>query len=517
MSAPGGAARVVVVCGLAVAVTAATIGTAFFGVHTWLTWAPLGGGLAAALLGALAGLRRSGRAAVHVALSRSRARLVAECALVVSLAVVANAAALQAPVIVDVTASKKNTLAEASVQVARVLQRPVKITAVLDGADRAWVELSDLVARYQRETPHITLERVSPDADPTAAAYEAKVLVTAPPASGNESGEEGERRQRVRFTAGAPDQEELLTKALRAVSLDRRPRAYFLAGHEEPALADDAPAGLRRFGQALVDDGLEVVPLPLPVVKQIPEDASLVIVVASRAIPAAEAALLHEHLDEGGRLLVLLEPFEDAGLASLLGSVGIQADDDVVVDRSTFSGLVGGPETATGVAYASHPVTQKLGGAMTHFSRARSLSMNPGTPAEPQPLVQTGAEAFGEMTRGPASFDDADVGGPVTLALAAELPPVAGRAPGRIVVFGDATFATNQGLGLGANQDLLLNASQWLVGRDDGIVVRPRGRGGNLLLLSPTSRERIAFVLLYGLPVALLCAGLSVSAIRRRR
>lgn len=509
-------ARVVGVSGLVVAVTAATIGTAFFGVRTWLTWVPLVGGLAAALLAGLSSLRAGGGASVDRAAARARALLVAECALAVSLAVVANAAALQAPVVVDVTASRRNTLAEASVQVARALKAPVTITATLDGADRAWVELEELVGRYQRETAQLTLVRVAPDAAPAEALHEAKVVVSAasPLAGGSE------RRQRVRFQAGAPDQEELLTKAVRAVSLESRPRAYVLAGHGEPAVADDGPAGLRRFGQALVDEGLEVVPLPLSAVGQIPDDAGLLVVPGSQALPAHEAALLQQHLDEGGRLLVLLEPFVDAGLGSLLGSVGIQADDDVIVDPSAFAGLAGGAETATGVAYASHPVTQKLGGAMTHFSRARSLSMNPGTPAEPQPLVQTGAEAFGEMTRGKASLDDADVAGPVTLALAAELLPAAGpeaTRAGRIVVFGDTTFATNQGLGLGANQDLLLNASLWLLGRDEDIVVRPRGRGGNLLLLSPTARERLAFVLLYGLPVALLCAGLSVSALRRRR
>jgi hypothetical protein len=87
----------------------------------------------------------------------------------------------------------------------------------------------------------------------------------------------------------------------------------------------------------------------------------------------------------------------------------------------------------------------------------------------------------------------------------------------RVVVAGDSTFATNQGIRLGSNRDLAVNAVLWLVEREGEIAIRPRGRGGNLLLLTPTARERIAFVLLYGLPVVLLCAGLSISAIRRRR
>jgi hypothetical protein len=499
-------ARVAFVCGLALAATAATVGVAFFGARSWLTWLPLTAGLGAALAGAAGGAwlarveRRTGTGAAG-----ARARLVAECALAVALAVAANAAALAAPLAFDVTASRKNTLTEASVQVARALRAPVEITAVLDGGDRAWAELEALVERYRRETDQLSVRRVAPDAEPTAAMHEARVVVTA-----------GDRQKRIRFAAGAPDQEALLTTALRAVSGDERARVYFLAGHGEPLPGEESPGGLRRFAQALVDEGIEVVALPLAAVGAVPEDAGVVIVAGAERISGAESALLSRSLERGGRLLVLLEPHVDSGLDGLLGAVGIQADDDLVIDGSAFSGLLGGPETATGVAYGSHPVTRTLGGAMTHFSRARSLSTNPGTPAAPEPLVQSGAEAWGEMTRGPPSFDAADVAGPVTLALAAELPAEAGRPAGRIVVVGDASFVTNQGIGLGANQDFALNAMLWLLERDDAIVIRPHGRGGNLLLLSPRARERIAFALLYGLPVMLLCAGLAVSALRRR-
>lgn len=505
-------ARVVVVCGIAVALTAATVGSAFFGVRTWLTLVPLVGGLAAALLGAVAGLRGE---ALDATLRKERARLVAECALAAALAVVANAAALAWPATVDVTASRKNTLAEASAQVAKELRErnaEIRIVGTLDAGDRAWIDLEDLVARFTQAGAPLALSRVSPDDDPAAAQLEARVLVTS-----------GDRRRRIRFNPGAPDQEAVLLKALRDVAIDARARVYVLAGHEEPGVGDDAPAGLRRFGQALVDEGLEVVPLPFASVGRVPDDAAAVVVAGAHELPAAEAQALQAWVDAGGRLLVLLEPGVNAGLDAMLGALGMQADNDVVIDGSAFSGLLGGPETATGVAYANHPVTSKLGAAMTHFPRARSLSVNPGTPVEPQPLVQTGAEAFGEMstTAGqPPSLDDGDVKGPVTLALASELEPVSGgkaARPGRVVVVGDTTFATNQGIGLGANQDFAINAVLWLVSHDDAIAVRPNARGGNLLLLTPTARERIAFVLLYGLPVLLLCLGLGVTAVRRRR
>ncbi len=505
----GSLARVVFVCGLAVALTAATVGSAFFGVTTWLTLVPLGAGLVAAAAGGVASLRGA-------RVDGRGARAVVECAVVVVLAVAANVVALRFPAAVDVTRSKRNTLAEQSVQVARALKEPVVVRAVLDADDRAFADLRDLVERYRRETSELTLERVQPAAG--AANGDDKVVLVA-----------GDRRQKVHFEAGAPDQEAQLTRALKAIETRTRARVYVLAGHGEAAVDDDGPPGLRRLGQALVDEGFEVVPLPLAAVGRVPEDAAAVIVAGARPFLAppsgdgdagapssarGDGAALQRYLDGGGRLLLLLEPGGE-DFASLLGSVGVQPNGDVVIDNSSFSGLLGGPDTATGVAYATHPVTAKLGGALTHFLHARSLAENPGTPATVTALVQTGADTWGEthlVPGTPPQKDDADIAGPLTMMMAVTAPGGA-----RVAVAGDATFAENRGIGLGANRDLAVNAVLWLADKQSDIAVRARGRGGNLLLLTPTARERIAFVLLYGMPVLLLCAGLAISAVRRRR
>lgn len=524
--------------GLVLLASGATVGVALFGTHSWLTWLPLGAG-ATALAGSavIALVLRVRGAALARGFDRARARLLCEVALVALLVVLINALAVRSPLSIDVTSSARNTLAEASVAVTRALVAPVLVQAALPADDRAYTDLDLLVARYREHSEHISLVRAQPR-DGRSAVDEAKVTL-----STTLGGEE--RRQRVRFTAGSPDQEQQLTNALRAVSSVQRPRAYVLAGHGEPSVADEGPAGLRRFGQALADEGFAVVPLPLASLARVPEDASVVVAAAPEpgTMRAGEAAALtflelerlHSFLDGGGRLLVLLEPRADTpqtgapgggadawsdGLAALLGSVGVQTGADVVIDASAFSGLLGGPQTATGVAYASHPVTSKLGGSMTHFPRARSLAENPMDDVIVTALVQTGTEAFGETsgetTPGRAARDEGDVPGPMTLAMAVERTASATSTHARVVVVGDSTFASNAAVGLGANLDFAVNALLWLANEGQEIALRPRGRSGNLLLLSPTSRERIAFVLLYGLPVLLLGTGLTIRALRRR-
>ena len=504
-------ARALTSVGLVLLATGATIGVAFFGARSWLTLVPVGAGALALAIGLALGART---------LDRGRARLMIEIALVAAAVFFFNAIAVRSGAFIDVTSSARNTLAESSIAIARSLRVPIVVEAALAADDRAYADLELLVARYRVHTDLVTLVRREPRGGMDAL-DEARVALVA-----TVKGEQ--RRQRVVFVAGSPDQEQRLTNALRAVSSSKRPRAYVLAGHGEPSVADVSPAGLRRFGQALADEGLQVVPLPLASLQRVPEDAALVIappIAPDAAIAPAEVERLQRYLDEGGRLLVLLEPrfgterTDKEEYAGLLGSVGVQADVDVVIDGSAFSGLLGGPDTATGVAYAAHPTTSKLGGSMTHFMRARSLAENPIPDVIVTALVQTGAEAFGETTPGTAALDDGDVKGPMTLAMAAERVVGSGSqtATARVVVVGDSTFATNHGIGLGANIDFAVHASLWLADQQDHIAVRPRGRGGNLLLLAPTSRERIAFVLLYGMPVLLLGTGLTIRGLRRRK
>jgi hypothetical protein len=55
----------------------------------------------------------------------------------------------------------------------------------------------------------------------------------------------------------------------------------------------------------------------------------------------------------------------------------------------------------------------------------------------------------------------------------------------------------------------------WLAQDEAALSVEPRRRGGNLLYLSPSRRQGLAFVLLFLLPIGVLAAGLSLWAARR--
>jgi ABC-type uncharacterized transport system involved in gliding motility auxiliary subunit len=107
--------------------------------------------------------------------------------------------------------------------------------------------------------------------------------------------------------------------------------------------------------------------------------------------------------------------------------------------------------------------------------------------------------------------------------VAASLGPNAkGSRGGRLVVIGDADFATNGYIDLLGNRDLLLNSLSWLTDEEALIARRPREIAEIARPLSPlvlTERQaRLLFVaVVVAEPGFFLLLGTAIVAVRRRR
>jgi hypothetical protein len=64
---------------------------------------------------------------------------------------------------------------------------------------------------------------------------------------------------------------------------------------------------------------------------------------------------------------------------------------------------------------------------------------------------------------------------------------------GRVVVIGDASFATNQLIDMGSNLELFLHTATWLVGEDERLAPRSGPGGGSIEL---TRQELLVMMLL---------------------
>lgn len=307
-----------------------------------------------------------------------------------------------------------------------------------------------------------------------------------------------------------------ITNALLRLTRRTHPVAYFVVGHGEVNLASEGDHGFALMAAALRDEGIEVRAYIGPARLDVPPDADLLILAApERDLLPPEADSLDAYLEQGGRLLVLLEPESAGGVDALLARWGIDLPRGVIADDHV-SPLIADPAPLSLLVNQFsgwHPITRKLS------SRHMVLlpSARPVFPArKPQPddkleaLVYTHPSAWlvedvAAARAGQASAGDARrISQP--LAVAGRYPRADGEA--RIVVIGDSDFASNRLFRTLYNPDLLINAVLWLTQDEAHIALRPKGTTPDQDPLTIEQTLAYFYFLAFALPEALLLLGI---------
>lgn len=426
----------------------------------------------------------------------------------VALLVGVNYVAVRKKVSWDLTKEGIFTLAPETKSLLQELDEPVHVTAFYGPAEPAYEVARELLERYQRETEHLTLEFVEPDKSPERV-QEKNITAQGP---------------RVIFSKGeaevrAPEPtEESFTNALRKLQVTTASTIYFTAGHGEGAIDDTT--GERSFGgivQRMEREGLLAKPLHLSS-GAIPEDAAAIAILGpQRAFFPEEVESLRGWLDQGGRLLVALEPgVEDPALEELLADHGVLFEQALVVDP--LSKLMGGGDAIPVVqSYAEHDITRGFA-YQTIFPTARPVTARGDVEPRPLILATTNPTAWGELDwrEGAAQFDpERERRGALGLVAALSKPAEEGEL--RIIAFGDADFASNRFVQAAGNSDLFLNSINWLVSQEERITIRPKQRQASRLMLTEADAKFLNFFSISAMPMLVLALGLSVWLVRRSK
>jgi ABC-type uncharacterized transport system involved in gliding motility auxiliary subunit len=91
------------------------------------------------------------------------------------------------------------------------------------------------------------------------------------------------------------------------------------------------------------------------------------------------------------------------------------------------------------------------------------------------------------------------------------------QTPGRLVVFGDSDFATNEFLDALHNRDLFLNSINWLAGEVESITVRPNVSRASTFEMSQDQFRFLQYLSLLVVPEAIAVIGVLVWWSRRTR
>jgi ABC-type uncharacterized transport system involved in gliding motility auxiliary subunit len=431
--------------------------------------------------------------------------------------------------VIDVTWSKRFTLASQSVTLLQKLQKPVKVLGFfrLEGPEReAFVDLLKLYTHY---TDKLTYECVDPERNPELAEHyhitaHNTVLVTG----------YGKAEKILRL------EEEALSNAILQLTRDTRKAVYFVTGHGEAALADTERHGYSLAKQRLEAQHYEVKELLLVTDQQIPAAAVLIVAGPRTDFLEQELTMLTTFLAGGGRFLLLLDLATVPGLLSFLKPYGLELGNDLIIEPNSLFQILGGDYLMPAVmTYAEHhPIGKDLHTQMTIFPAVRSVSVAAELPegSSVQALAFTSADSWAETDLSTleqekrSTFDpQRDRQGPISIAAAVTVqnpgdtvatprtaPALQHVSQARLVVVGDSEFANNSFLTLQGNGDFFLHTVNWLAEEEDLIAIRPRPGGGSGPVLLTAAQEPLIFwVPVVLLPAVVLACGVVVCLTRR--
>ena len=323
--------------------------------------------------------------------------------------------------------------------------------------------------------------------------------------------------------------EQVFTSAILDVSSKKAQKIYFLVGHGEMRLDDVDPLrGLSQLESFLSERNFEVATLDLAIDKNVPEDASLVVVPSPQAsLQPEEVEKLRRYMsDRNGRMITLIDPGRRHGMDELFFDWGVLAEDNVVVDVGADFRAQGGDLIIR--HFAEHPVTQLLIDYQITalFGQPRSVRTDPASANDSRlqvhQLIGTSDKSWAERdyrTQKPIAFDaKRDQKGPISIST------VSSRSSGielgitipggRMVVFGNSDFITNNRLRAFGNHTLFINSANWALDRTSLLNIPTRKLESHQIVMSESDLQRMLTYFAI-VPAATAMFGLLIYFIRR--
>ena len=421
----------------------------------------------------------------------------------------------------DLTASRQNSLSEQTVKVLQSLTAPVKFT-VFDKQTEL-ERFRGRLTEYSYNSPQVSVDYIDPDTRPIVArefdiqAYGTVVI------------DYMGKRERV-----TSDTEQDLTNGLiKAMSTMER-KVYFLQGHGEKEPNRTERDGYSAVSGSLRRDNYMVERLVLAQMKEVPDDATVVLIAGPTTdLLDTEAEAIRRYLARAGKLMVMVDPMlgpQAAPMPNLEGIVkewGVTLGNNVVVD---LSGATNDPSIAVAATYPMHAITERFA-TLTIYPLARSINPVEGgvNGRTAQTIVETSRQSWAEANlaslsgEAGVSMDEAsgDKVGPVSLGAvvsSASEPPSANpskpatgetlKPETRLVVLGDSDFPSNAYAGVPGNMNFFANAISWLAQQESLIAIRPTEAQDRRVTMTVRQQTGVFWASIVVMPALVFLAGI---------
>ncbi|HUE38771.1 MAG TPA: DUF4350 domain-containing protein [Candidatus Binatia bacterium] len=425
----------------------------------------------------------------------------------------------------DLTPGKFYTLSQHSLRILDSIDKDVKILGFLGREDARNNYLRDLFWRIESRQPRIRTRLVDLNRNPALArSYRADSY-------GSVIVECGARRKSF-----SNAREEILMAAILQVTRDYEKNVYVLTGHGEGDITNgDRNRGYSTLGNVLEHEFYHVKPLSLfGTGAKIPDDAAAVLILGPRKdLLPDEALKLDRYVRGGGALLVLLDPGASPSMSAFLDRFRVSLPAEII-GESDYQLSAGEPVTSR-ISEKSRDTNVTAIPDDPLFSLFGPIDVKAGNEDQIDvlPLLSTSKSSWAIKLTGRElpenlEFDAArgDRRGPFMAGVSIAVK-VADAAPvkedqsvhkaGRLIVYSDSDFASNQFIDMLGNRDLVVNSINWLALEDTLIGVRPERKVGGKETFYLSSRQNYALFMLGVIVEPALFAVLGALVFVRRR
>jgi hypothetical protein len=446
-------------------------------------------------------------------------------ALLVGVNAILGLDAVRTPLRLDITKNKLFSIGEQTTGVLSGLQKDVAFIVLMPEEDFGSVMLKEIFKQYEvKSNGRVTLRFVDTVKDPQFVKRELDPETITGIGIGDLVVKSGSK---VRLIDSAELQdtqydyqtgqtysnglliEQTFTSAILNVTSDVTPVVYFLTGHGE----EDVTGQLSTLKGTLDFNNYEARSLTLT--EAVPEDAAVIIMANPKTdLLGAETALLNDWLrNKGGDLIVFADANSEApdltNLNSVLEYYNLKLNSDLILEGNPQNYL--DQQNIVIPRVSANEITTELdpNSVMLFLPNSRTVEILSNTKEwlESFPIFQTSAEAVrldaasGFQTPIPGSF----LMGAATISKG-------GMDLSKVVVIGNATFVTNDGMtGTTDNgKRYLLTMVNWMQDKTNEIIIPAKDNSVPTLSMTEQSKFFVFVFMAALLPLLIIGAGIFV-------
>jgi ABC-type uncharacterized transport system involved in gliding motility auxiliary subunit len=407
----------------------------------------------------------------------------------------------------DATSNKRYSLSDQTAKIVKGLKQNATITYFQQST--RFRDGKDLLDQYANLSPKVKVEYVDPDKNPQAARQAGiRNFGTAVVQIGTKKEE-----------AKSMTEEGLTGAFIRDLKSNTR-TVCFVSGSGEHQIDDSDRGGLSRFKDLLAKDNYESKTVSLLQTAEVPSDCTTLVVAGpTRNYEQPEVDAIKKYVESGGRTLLMLDAPLKAGRSEiadndLLQTWGVTPNKDLILDLNPLGQIVGlGPQVALVTSYESQPIVSEMKGTATGFPLSRSLEVKSGDKTSVQKLFDSSSTSLATTNLSSAAVnvnDPKNKKGPLTIAAAGTYNTGKENAQGRFVVVGSSSWVSNGFINFNGNNDLALNAVNWLSSDEDLISIRPKEREDRRITMTRSQLSWVRATSQFLLPAIVVVVGVGV-------